>query len=254
MLKEDRLNYIVEEVNHYGHVKVTDIINQLHVSDMTIRRDLDELEKRGQLRRVHGGAVSLNDYPNKELSHRDKKIINIDLKKAAARAALPYLKAGETIFLGPGTTMEIFASMMDDMDLRVVTNCLPVFKTLNDKSKQMKLYLVGGEMRKITESFHGSITNVALASINFHKAFVSCNGLTNTDIMTATFEEGNAQKIALNNSNERYLIIDSSKIDKRDFYSYYNLEDITKVFIDHNDSLIRPLEASTSVESGEVNE
>lgn len=76
MLKEERLNAIVSLVDQKGAIKVTEIMERLNVSDMTVRRDLTELEAAGRLKRVHGGASSLNTYRPHELSHADKQIIN----------------------------------------------------------------------------------------------------------------------------------------------------------------------------------
>ena len=75
MLKEERLNAIVSSRSK-GAIKVTEIMERLNVSDMTVRRDLTELEAAGRLKRVHGGASSLNTYRPHELSHADKQIIN----------------------------------------------------------------------------------------------------------------------------------------------------------------------------------
>ncbi|EFM82822.1 transcriptional regulator, DeoR family [Enterococcus faecalis TX4248] len=69
MLKEERLNAIVSLVDQKGAIKVTEIMERLNVSDMTVRRDLTELEAAGRLKRVHGGASSLNTYRPHELSH-----------------------------------------------------------------------------------------------------------------------------------------------------------------------------------------
>ncbi|EOD92768.1 hypothetical protein Q9G_01730 [Enterococcus faecalis EnGen0076] len=81
MLKEERLNAIVSLVDQKGAIKVTEIMERLNVSDMTVRRDLTELEAAGRLKRVHGGASSLNTYRPHELSHADKQIINSVEKK-----------------------------------------------------------------------------------------------------------------------------------------------------------------------------
>lgn len=75
MLKEERLNAIVSSRSKRA-IKVTEIMERLNVSDMTVRRDLTELEAAGRLKRVHGGASSLNTYRPHELSHADKQIIN----------------------------------------------------------------------------------------------------------------------------------------------------------------------------------
>ncbi|OOL67931.1 DeoR family transcriptional regulator [Enterococcus faecium] len=80
MLKKERLLTIVEMVNKKGILTVNEIINQLDVSDMTVRRDLDELEKSGKLLRVHGGAQSLSYTLDQELSHTEKATLQIQEK------------------------------------------------------------------------------------------------------------------------------------------------------------------------------
>ncbi len=132
------------------------------------------------------------------------------------------IEENETIYLGPGTTIDLLAKIIPNKLLRVVTNCLPVFDIVSQKDK-LKVYLLGGEIRPLTKSFFGEITNMSLENMHFHKAFFSCNAVKDSAIMTATIEEGQTQAIALDNSFERYLLIDTSKIDKEDFYSYYHL-------------------------------
>ncbi|GEQ50317.1 DeoR/GlpR family DNA-binding transcription regulator [Tetragenococcus koreensis] len=235
MLKEERLDAIVTLVDQKRAIKVNDIVDRLGVSDMTVRRDLTELEKEGRLKRVHGGAQTLNVYQPEELSHTDKQIINKREKNEIAQKAVELIQEDETIYLGPGTTIELLAKIMNFSNLRVVTNCLPVFQTLSEKRGNIKVYLVGGEMRKLTKAFFGEITNKALQDMHFHRAFFSSNAVKGNAIMTATIEEGQTQTIALDNSVERYLLVDSSKIEKEDFYTYYNLRDVTAVVMNHDD-------------------
>ncbi|GMA53394.1 hypothetical protein GCM10025857_47510 [Alicyclobacillus contaminans] len=153
MLKEERLDAIVALVDQKRTIKVNDIVDKLGVSDMTVRRDLTELEKAGRLKRVHGGAQTLNIYRPEELSHADKQIINKEEKREIAQKAVQLIQEEETVYLGPGTTIELLADIMEFDNLRVVTNCLPVFQTLNKKRGNIKVYLVGGEMRALTKAF-----------------------------------------------------------------------------------------------------
>ena len=227
LLKEERHLQILNIVDANGTARVSDIMAQLHVSDMTIRRDLMELEEQGKLERVHGGAKSLHLFRSHELSHGDKQIINIEQKQTIATKATTLLKSGQTIFLGPGTTIEIFANMIEDDSIRIVTNCLPIFEKLTQCLPRMKVYLLGGEIRSTTMSFFGDLTNKMLTDMHFHQAFISSNGLRNNQIMTSTVEEGCTQALALNNSVERYLLMDDSKIGQEDFYAYYSLKDLT---------------------------
>lgn len=229
MLKEERLNSIETLVDQKGIVRVQDIVSLLNVSDMTVRRDLTELEKDGRLKRIHGGAQSVKMYKKEELSHKEKKIINVDEKTKIASLALSIIKEGETIFLGPGTTIEILADMIKNIPLRVVTNSLPVFTKIENNKDNIKVYLLGGEMRKKTESFCGEMTDKILENIRFSKTFFSCNAVKGNNVMTATIEEGKTQSLALNNSAERYLLADASKINTEDFYSFYKLENLTAV-------------------------
>jgi DeoR family lactose phosphotransferase system repressor len=156
-------------------------------------------------------------------------------KQRIVKKANELINDGDTIFLGPGTTIELLSEIITADSLRIVTNCLPVFEELNKHKGNRKTYLLGGEMRETTQCFVGEITNKSLNDMNFHKAFFSCNALNEQKIMTSTFEEGQTQQIALNNSIERFLLIDSSKIGKRDFSVYYSLNDVTAVITDKDE-------------------
>lgn len=235
MLKTDRFQAIMSLLERSGTVKVSDIMEKLSVSDMTVRRDLDELEKQGLLERVHGGARLKDLYRQVELSHNEKQIMHKEEKQRIVEKANALINDGDTIFLGPGTTLELLAKVIDCKGLRIVTNCLPIFQELNKHKEHHKVYLLGGELRETTQCFIGEITNKSLEDMNFHKAFLSCNALSEHKIMTSTFEEGQTQKIALDNSVERYLLIDHSKVGKKDFSVFYSLHDITAVITNDDD-------------------
>lgn len=235
MLKEDRFQAIMSLLEGSGTIRVSDIMEKLSVSDMTVRRDLDELEKQGLLERVHGGAKLKDFYRPVELSHTEKQIMLQEEKQRIVERANEFIHDGDTIFLGPGTTIELLSKIITADSLRIVTNCLPVFEELNKHKGNRKIYLLGGELRETTQCFVGEITNKSLNDMNFHKAFFSCNALNEQKIMTSTFEEGQTQQLALNNSVERFLLIDHSKIGKRDFSVYYSLNEITAVITDKDE-------------------
>ncbi|MGM0213755.1 DeoR/GlpR family DNA-binding transcription regulator [Enterococcus sp. AZ109] len=247
MLKDERQKAIMDLLEATGTVKVSDIIKQLSISDMTARRDLGELENQGLLERVHGGARLKNYIRSHELTHREKQIMHIEEKQAIARKAVEMIQEDETIFLGPGTTIELLAELITIQSVRIVTNCWPVFQQLSKENSLRKVYLLGGEMRSTTQAFFGEITNKNLMDMHFHKAFFSCNALYEQDIMTSTFEEGQTQAIALDNSVEKYLLADHSKVGQKDFYSYYHLKDVTAVITNQEAS-----EAYTRIEKEEI--
>lgn len=233
MLKEERFEKILTLVNQKGTVKVNEIMDHLDVSDMTVRRDLTELDRQKKLRKIHGGAQSLHSYKYLELSHTEKKILNIDEKQAIVKTALSLINDEDTIFLGPGTTIELLAEQIDQRNLKVVTNSLPVFNHLIHR-EDIKLYLLGGAMRQRTNAFYGELANVNLAQMFFHKAFISCNAIEDGNVMTASFEEGQTQTIAFNNSQKRFLLADTSKLNQRDFYAFYQLDQLSAVVMNQD--------------------
>lgn len=106
MLKRERLLTIMEKVNANGFITVTDIMESLRVSDMTARRNLDELARAGKLVRIRGGAQSISMPQKLERSNTEKLTVQIEAKKEIARYASQLINDGETIFIGPGTTLE----------------------------------------------------------------------------------------------------------------------------------------------------
>ena len=96
MLKKERLVKIAHKVNQNGIITIQEIMDELGVSDMTARRDLDELEKSGKLLRVHGGAQSLSFSMDHELSHIEKSSVQIEEKKRIAHKAATLINEGES--------------------------------------------------------------------------------------------------------------------------------------------------------------
>ena len=250
MLKQEKLDRILETVNTKGTITVKEIMTSLDISDMTARRYLQELADKDLLVRVHGGAEKLRtgSLLSNERSNVEKQALQIAEKQEIAKFAGHLVEERETIFIGPGTTLEYFARELPIDNIRIVTNSLPVFLILNER-KLTDLILIGGNYREITGAFVGSLTLQDLASLQFSKAFVSCNGIKEHAIATFSEEEGEVQKIALQNANKKYLLADHSKFDKFDFYTFYNISEIDTVISDSklNDKTLKALAKETQI-------
>ena len=233
MLKQEKLDTILEIVNTKGTITVKEIMNRLDISDMTARRYLQELADKDLLVRVHGGAEKLRtgSLLNNERSNVEKQGLQTAEKQEIARFASHLVEERETIFIGPGTTLEFFARELSIDNIRVVTNSLPVFLILNER-KLTDLILIGGNYRSITGAFVGTLTLQDIASLQFSKSFVSCNGIKDQAIATFSEDEGESQKLALENANKKYLLADHSKFDKFDFFTFYNISDIDTIITD----------------------
>lgn len=187
---------------------------------------MDELTKSGKLIRIHGGAQSIQSDASTELSHNEKKEIHIQEKIAIAQKAATLMKNKDTIYVGPGTTLELMCKYIEGVqDLRIVTNSLPIFETLKD-NEQVDLILIGGAYRERSGAFIGGLTNTMLSQFKFDYAFIGVNGIHSDSIMTANLEEGDSQRIALNNAQQKIIVADYHKLNKDDFYKFYDLYDI----------------------------
>ena len=233
MLKEQRHEIILEALNKFGIIKVTDLTERLKTTEMTIRRDLRFLEDSGLLIRIHGGARSLDKAKFEELSPNEKRNINIENKVEAAKIAASLIKNNDNVYIGPGTTLEYMYDYIKASNVKIITNCLSIFEKCKD-DERFEVILVGGRLRHKTNTFVGSFANEVLNKIRVKISFIGANGISDNNVMTSNEEEGECQRIMLNNSIERYLVCDSTKFEREDFYTLYKLDDITAIVTDSN--------------------
>lgn len=232
-MKESRQRIILHELDQSGVVSVKNLKELLHVTDMTIRRDLIDLEKQSLLTRVHGGAhKKVRDGLN-EVSHSEKTMLNIEEKKTIAQKCAGLIVNGDTVFIGSGTTTDFIGDYLDGKDISIVTNSLPIFEKLKD-NPNFDLILIGGRYRVKTQTFVGQFANNLLREIKVSKAFIGVNGIDGYNVTTANEEEGNGNAIILNNAIEKYIVADNSKFDSYSFYTFYRLDNIDAVITDEN--------------------
>ncbi|WP_241685218.1 DeoR/GlpR family DNA-binding transcription regulator [Companilactobacillus metriopterae] len=237
LLKKERFIKILSNLDEKNVITVNDLTEKLNVSDMTIRRDLDELASSGKLIRIHGGAQKINSTTGEEASIRDKRSINLKEKQEIAKIAANEIKDFETIFIGPGTTLELIAQYIKDVhSIRVITISVDVFQSFINENVDCELILTGGTYRKRSGTLIGTVANNTIESLKFDKAFIGVNGIKNADLMTANTEEGELQNIALNNSTTKYITADKHKLNKNDFYVFYNLTDADYLITNKNNS------------------
>ena len=235
MLKEERHRIILDILRNNSVISNSEIMERTSVTEMTIRRDLKELENNGKLIRIHGGAKSSDNNPNTvaniDNNHIIKRGLNTEQKKYVAKLVANQINDNDTVFLGSGTTLELVYDYLNSRNVHIVTNSMLVF----DKFKldpNFDTILIGGVYRNVSASFHGTITDIVAENFHVKKAFISANGIHNNSIFDAVAEEGLTQRIIFDNAAERYLAIDSSKFDTKDFYEFYTTEKIDYIITD----------------------
>ena len=171
MYAPERQQAILGRARSDGRVDVNALADVFDVTPETIRRDLTGLERRGVLRRVHGGAIPVERL-SIELAVDERYGVNAVQKERIAKAALDQLPDGGSIIIDAGTTTVRFAEMLPtDRSFTVVTHALPIAAMLAGRSN-ITLHLVGGQVRPGTLAAVGSWAERDLAGIFADVAFV----------------------------------------------------------------------------------
>lgn len=231
MLKEDRLHLILSTVDKNQMVEVSELAQTLQVAEMTIRRDLKELEERKLVTRVFGGARKVSAATYTELSHTQKQSINVEKKREIAQKCAELIVENDIVFIGSGTTNDMIFDYVTVSNVNVITNSITVFNKCKNKPNY-DVVLSGGRYRGRTGTFTGYFANKLLSEIKVKKAFVGTNGICDRNVTTADEEEGLGHRIILDNASERYILADSTKFDVQAFFTFYEVENVTAIITD----------------------
>ncbi len=251
-MKSERQQAILDLLDQRHSATVNEMSDALGVSDMTVRRDLAELADKGLLMRVHGGAQlprsARGTSLSRVISHEEKQHSHVGQKRAAAMAAARTVAAGDTIFLGGGSTLELMCSYLPKEDIRVVTNSLPVLNLLAD-NPHVDLFFVGGMMRHDTRVFTMPYNGRELYGLSAPKAYVSATGIFGNEVFGSRPDATMVLSDVLARARERYLVVDAEKVGRRDFCQFSTLEKMTAAFVnaDAEPQTIEALRAYTSV-------
>jgi DeoR family fructose operon transcriptional repressor len=218
-----------EIVRQHRVVRIGQLSRELGVSIATVRRDLDELDGQGSVRRVHGGAVSVESRLEEPLFD-DKASIAAREKRRIAEAALKYIQPNETIFLDGGSTvLELARLVRERSDITIVTNSLRAAVEL--AARGPGLIFIGGEVRRLSQVVVGPLTRLILEHLHFDKAFLGTIGICVAEGLTTTDpDEAYTKEFAMLRARQVFLLADSSKAGKISFARAGRLQDL-HVFI-----------------------
>ncbi len=224
----DRLRDLLEE---RGAIRLGELCEELSISPATARRDLAELEARGELRRVHGGAVSVHSRLEEPMFD-DKAQLGADEKQRIAQAALEHIHGGDTIYLDGGSTvLELARLLRHRKDITVVTNSIRAAHELETSGP--RLILIGGELRRLSQVLVGPLTRHVFEGLSVDKAFMGTLGLTLKQGLTTTDPgEAYTKELAMSRAGTVYVLVDSSKVGKVGLSRGGQLEDVDKLITD----------------------
>lgn len=217
MFALERQKKILEMLAQDGTVSVSNLSMVLSVTEETVRRDLEKLEKQEALKRTHGGAVSI-DEGTYELSLEKRKSTNIEAKQKLAKAAAGLISSGDTIFLDASTTTFFIArELKSRRNITVITNSLRVVAELCGVA-DIKTIAIGGVVSE-NQSFIGSLAEKSIKE-NYvaSKMFFSSKGVTaEAGILESNEKECGIKQKMFANAGAKYYLCDSSKIGRIGF-------------------------------------
>ena len=215
MLSAQRYKFILEKLEKDSVVYLNDLVELLNTSESTIRRDLNTLDKKGFLKKVHGGATLLRDV---KVNTTDYKVefrqnLNIDEKLEIAKYAASLIEDNDLVYIDSGTTTELMIDFIKDTNAVFVTNGIIHAKKLIQR--RLKTYILGGELKLTTEAIVGAETVKSLRKYNFTKSFLGTNGVDlKSGFTTPDIREAMVKEEALNRSKKSFILCDKSKFDE----------------------------------------
>ncbi len=225
---EERQEIIRESLDHDGLVRVRNLADQFGVSEMTIRRDLEELERLGVLRRVRGGARPLGPRSFPERHRR-----NARAKALIAEKLLSLVPETGAIAFDASTTVLALASRMGGARrLAVVTNGIPVFQTLL-ALPGVRPVLTGGFNEPETGSLVGPVACHATRAFTYSRFFTSAASVdADLGATESACEEAEVKLLIGSATTETILAVDSSKLDRRSAARTFELADVSLMVTD----------------------
>ena len=211
-------------------VSVSRLSELFGISYLTVRRDLEKLEEEGIIKKVHGGAMLLQDFQKEPVFHRQKELFR-DEKDRIAKEASNRIKDGNFIIVESGSTvLEIVKYLENKKDLRVITAGMPILVELwglAERKKDIEIITCGGILRAEVSTFVGSHAVNFFKEINVDTAFVGAMAVSlEKGISTATFFDAEIFRSIIENATKVILLCDSSKFETK---SYINVAPITVV-------------------------
>lgn len=210
MFAQERLTSIRRMVRRYRRMTFAELEKQMEVSPATLRRDLSELERTGDVIRVHGGILDPT-YIRSEVSFDERVVRNRSAKAAIALAAGKLVPAGATVLVDAGSTcLEAGKALLGRKDVRIITNSVALLEA--SFRGEAGIICLGGELRKVSGALTGGPALGALNSIHADVAFIGASGIEpDWGCSTTDLSETEMKRTILARSTRKVLLADLTK-------------------------------------------
>jgi DeoR family myo-inositol catabolism operon transcriptional repressor len=229
MIKEKRIKKIQDYVLEHQSASLDELVDAFDVSKNTIRRDVQELVDRGELKKVYGGVSSIH---KKLESFQERSIRNQGQKELIAKKAASFVEDGDFIFIDSGTTTIEMFEYLKEKHLTIFTNNIDLIVSALPHEK-INVISIGGMLERKTSSFVSPQNMDLLKDYNIKKAFMASTGISlSNGVTNASPLESELKKTIVSRSSEVYLLVDHDKFDKYGLMTYCSLDDIDYLVTD----------------------
>ncbi|HOT95535.1 MAG TPA: DeoR/GlpR family DNA-binding transcription regulator [bacterium] len=231
MLNEERRNAILEILSQHHRILVSELSTRFSTSPVTIRKDLEILERRGSLHRVHGGAIAANPSVL-DLALTEKERLNTREKERIARAALQLIEEGDVIILDSGsTTMAIARQLKSRKGITIITNAVNIASEL--AGSENEVILIGGTVREKSFSLVGPLSENAMARLTADKLFLGVDGINfEYGFTTPNLLEANINRLMVRAATQVIVTADYSKFGRKSMGVIADLTEAHKIITD----------------------
>ena len=232
---EERRAAIMSTLEKTASVQVADLAKTFGVSMVTVRADLDALERDGKLRRTHGGAVSL--HKRLTVSVQDRRVnVNVAAKQAIARTAIKLVEDGDSLLVDSGTTaLEFVRTLSMRSGITVITADVTIADFIDESLPGVDVILLGGALRKGHRYLYGPLTTGAINTLHPDKAFVCPISLVPSRGFMTNYEQMAEVKTAfLQVARTSVALVDAAKIDASGLIQFAEIGDVDTIVMDRD--------------------
>ena len=226
MPADERRNHLTELIRSRRFASLPELADALAVSESTVRRDLEQLEEQGAVRRIHGGALYAGASP--KLPHFDmSQPAEWEQKRAIARRAAQLVADGDSILLGGGTTIYEVARLLVGRPLHIVTNSLPVANLFAADSNS-NLILIGGNLCSRSGVTQGPYADQLLTTVRVRKAILSTAAINDEGFFNNNLLLVQTEQAMIRAASEVIIVADSTK------FGHYSLGHVGPLCVAHH--------------------
>ncbi len=232
MIPYERQEEIIALLKDKKFLKTQTLSQKLFVSSATIRRDLAEMESKGLLRRVTGGAIIIEEPKNLPYDYTNR--INLEKKEVIAAIATTLIKDNQKIFLDSSTTTYRIVNKLERfINLTILTNGIHTANKLCEL-ENVEVYIIGGNINKSYLNIYGPEANQNIKMHYSDITFISCRGLSKRGASDSNESEASLKREFANNTDCLVLLVDSSKFNSTHFNISAKFDDIDIIISDKN--------------------